>query len=113
VSARHADAQGIGQPFRAGRVLDDAFHPVGEPISEAVAQSGEARDFIVGFFGHEGAGRTQTGHFEDVLGSGSQPAFVARTADEGFDLDTSPQVKGADAFGCVEFVARDRQQIDA
>jgi hypothetical protein len=62
---------------------------------------------------HCRAGRPEPNREQRAFSSGASTQLVAGAVNEGIQLDAAPYIESADAFGGVELVTSDRQQIDA
>src|SRR5690349_20728446 len=59
------------------------------------------------------AGLAESRGQQCTLSASTASAFVASAVDQRFERKSSPYIQGADAFGRIDLVAGDGQQVDA
>lgn len=74
-----------------------------QPIPEGRAES--SKSISTRIQTREAARRPQRGDEEHVLGAGASPGLVSRAVHQRFQLDTSSEVQGADAFRRIDLMA--------
>ena len=110
-AAAEAVRQAVREIERAGKAY--ALEAARQRLSQIVAEATYVRDAGVELLVSEAERFCETDGAGDVLGAGAAVALLGaaqQLADEG---RARPDVEGADAFGTVELVRRQREEVDA
>ena len=112
--ALKADAGGVGQALPAGAVEPHGRAAIFPQAGfQAVAGCRHLPGIVGQVLVNQRAGRAQADQFQDIFGAGAAVLFVIGPVHKLFQPDAGPNVERANAFGGVELMAGQGQQVNA